>query len=762
MIKRVLSVLLALCLVIGAVPLTAMADEPDTIESGELDIAENDELFAGYVERLFYGSMMEDAGISTYADASHNAGSRLTGNSRLLYDGLKAEIIKIAKGERESAEVIVSVPYSSEMIHPVVMALLSDCPYELFWFDKSRGWSYGGRNGNTSTCVMFCVGTAYSKTGAASTFEVNTSKMRSVQTAANNAKSVVSNAARLSDYEKLVAYKEYICNAVTYDTNAANSGSAVVGVDPWQLIYVFDGNPNTNVVCEGYSKAFQYLCDMTTFIDKTIQCYSVGGAMDGGGHMWNIVTIGTRNYLVDVTNCDGVLGEQYVSVGFPDRLFLVGYYSGSASSGYIIRTGRYDTPSGGYYGSRDISYVYDSDQFALFGSVLNLSDTRYDPSSAPPVVRYTVTFLNPLNMTYSTQEVINGLPYGALPTPSMSGYVFEGWYSDTSFTRRVTADTIVNLIGDQTLYAKMTPEKPVTVTVKNAGSGVLDVYPAGGRLEATLSAPAGKRVTGYTTSIYSTSGSLIGTRRDTSSVTTNGQDYSLHLDLSIVGGGTVTSGVTINYGDFSLTVGTVYQYDVTVVVDGATYRSSRVRFRLVPTSSSVAGFTDVNYSAYYADAVAWAVENGITSGTSATTFGPDNTCTRAQIMTFLWHAAGDPAPKTTVNPFIDVPNDIYYTKAVMWAVENSITSGTGNGTFSPDRPCTREQAMAFIYHAAGNPNPGNVRNPFTDVPSGEYYYNPVLWAVGKGVTTGTSSTTFGTGNPCKRAQIIQFLYKAYN
>ena len=170
-------------------------------------------------------------------------------------------------------------------------------------------------------------------------------------------------------------------------------------------------------------------------------------------------------------------------------------------------------------------------------------------------------------------------------------------------------------------------------------------------------------------------------------------------------------------------------------------------------------FVDVSTSAYYYDAVAWAVENGVTSGTSATTFSPDAACTRAQAVTFLWRAAGSPAPKSSVNPFTDVSTSAYYYDAVLWAVEQGITAGTGATTFSPDATCTRGQIVTFLYRADGTTTSGS--NPFTDVADNAYYADAVKWAVAEGVTAGTSATTFSPDASCTRSQIVTFLYRAY-
>lgn len=169
-------------------------------------------------------------------------------------------------------------------------------------------------------------------------------------------------------------------------------------------------------------------------------------------------------------------------------------------------------------------------------------------------------------------------------------------------------------------------------------------------------------------------------------------------------------------------------------------------------------FVDVPENAYYAPAVAWAVEKGVTEGTSATTFSPDAACTRAQIVTFLYRAAGSPAVKSTVNPFTDVTASDYYYNAVLWAVENGITTGTSETTFSPNESCTRAQCVTFLYRAVGSA--ATAKASFTDVSADAYYAPAVDWAVEKGVTTGTSATTFSPDDACTRAQIVTFLYRA--
>ena len=183
----------------------------------------------------------------------------------------------------------------------------------------------------------------------------------------------------------------------------------------------------------------------------------------------------------------------------------------------------------------------------------------------------------------------------------------------------------------------------------------------------------------------------------------------------------------------------------------------KATFKQVETAKSA--FSDVSADAYYADAVDWAVENGITGGTTATTFSPNSGCTRAQAVTFLWRAAGSPAPKSSVNPFTDVAADAYYTNAVLWAVENGITKGTTATTFDPNATCTRAQIVTFLSRSESSPAVSG-GNAFTDVPASAYYAGAVNWAVANNITGGTTATTFSPNSVCTRAQIVTFLYRA--
>ena len=171
-------------------------------------------------------------------------------------------------------------------------------------------------------------------------------------------------------------------------------------------------------------------------------------------------------------------------------------------------------------------------------------------------------------------------------------------------------------------------------------------------------------------------------------------------------------------------------------------------------------FVDVKDSDYFLDSVVWAVDEGITAGTSATTFGPEENCTRAQVVTFLWRAAGEPTPETTVNPFSDVKETDWFYNAVLWAVENNITVGIGGGKFGTEDTCTRAQVATFLYRAAGEPGHNVTENPFTDIVD-EWSLDPILWAYENGITKGDGlPNTFKPNGKCIRGQIVTFLYRA--
>ena len=236
-----------------------------------------------------------------------------------------------------------------------------------------------------------------------------------------------------------------------------------------------------------------------------------------------------------------------------------------------------------------------------------------------------------------------------------------------------------------------------------------------------------------------------------------------------VGGSTVTitvkpdSGYTL--GGITVTDSEGNELSLTDNGNGAytfTMPAGKVEIHVTFTEDgSLNPFQDVPSNAYYSEAVNWAVANNVTNGTSETTFSPDVGCTRAQVVTFLWRAAGQPEPTEGTNPFTDVKEGTYYYKAVLWAAEKGITNGTSETTFDPDETCTRAQIVTFLWRREGKPAPTGANNPFADVKPSAYFGSAVLWAVEKGITNGTSETTFEPNEDCTRAQVVTFLFRAY-
>ena len=311
----------------------------------------------------------------------------------------------------------------------------------------------------------------------------------------------------------------------------------------------------------------------------------------------------------------------------------------------------------------------------------------------------------------------------SLPTPTRSGYTFNGWFTAASGGEQVTVDTVFS--QDSMIYAQWT-------AVSTGGSG-------------------GSSATRYPVTVEDTGNGSIrvsptrAERGDTVTITVNPDD-GYELDKLTV---TDSDGDEISVRDRGHG-----KYTFTMPRSRVTVEATFIEIVEEPEALP---FVDVPTGAYYYDAVAWAVENNITSGTSATTFGPNAACTRAQMVTFLWRAAGSPEPETTVNPFTDVSASAYYYEAVLWAAEQGITSGTSATTFSPDTTVTRGQTATFLWRYAGSPAASG--SSFTDVAADAYYANAVAWALNEGITNGTTATTFSPSSSCTRAQIVTFLYR---
>ena len=416
--KKTFSFLLALCLLLSLLPVGAYAADAGAVPaggqgeisaSGTLDIDESilpdsQEILDSYAQSMLYPQ---------YTMSLFSLGPDRLGDARqqYIYNQLKDWITAVAEGKSPAhlnmklsdelswtykelgisdpaAESLEDIFYDKAGINKIIDTLMVDMPYELYWFDKSQGngascyfsLNYDGSKVQlTGMEFIFSVIDSYKSTESYTVtwgenvytyYKVNSTKFNSVQNAVVKAQNIVQANAGLSDYEKLMAYKNAICDLTEYDYNAANTVPTEYG-DPWQIINVFDGDPNTKVVCEGYSKAFQYLCDKSTFQDINTVCYTVMGYLSGGGlsnpegHMWNIVSLGGKNYLVDVTNSDaGTKGEN-------GQLFLAGA-GGSPESEYTISLG-----------NETLRYNYSlmsQEMKDMMGNALVLSDKNYDPN----------------------------------------------------------------------------------------------------------------------------------------------------------------------------------------------------------------------------------------------------------------------------------------------------------------------------------------------------------------------------------------------
>ena len=385
-----------------------------------------------------------------------------------------------------------------------------------------------------------------------------------------------------------------------------------------------------------------------------------------------------------------------------------------------------------------------------------------------------------------------------LATPLKDGYKFGGWYESADFSGN--AVTAAPTAG-QTYYAKWKEKTektaPAVPTLKDRTYTSITLnsiegaqYRCNGGAWQTSPEFTGLTAgTTYTFEAYypetddckasSISEAVeFSTLRHSSGSSSSNPTYSVTTPSKSENGGVVVSLKNARKGDavtVTVTPDAGYQLDKLTVTDkdgkelkltdkgdgkySFTMPDGKVEIKAVFAKKvETSPFDDVSADAYYNQAVRWAQEKGITDGISSDLFGPEQPCTRAQIVTFLWRAAGSPEPKGTAAGMTDVVPGSYYAKAVVWAVENGITTGTAEGTFSPDATCTRAQAVTFLARAQNAKATG--KTAFSDVPADSYFADAVAWAQANGVTTGTSETTFSPDNDCTRAQIVTFLYRA--
>ena len=434
---------------------------------------------------------------------------------------------------------------------------------------------------------------------------------------------------------------------------------------------------------------------------------------------------------------------------------------------------------------------------------LDGNGNSYEPGDSVPadVTTLTVQWTAP---TYAVTLHANGgtinngnvteYTYGvgaALPTDvTRTGYTFKGWYDNEGLTGDPVTAIGNTETGNKEYWAKWEINQ-YTITYDLA-SGTAEGNPNTYTIETGAFTLKNPTKSGYTFTGWSGTG-LDGENNMTVTIHTgstgnrtytahwryngSGHSYSYYTIKATAGaGGSIapSGNVSVREGrDQTFTITPDKGYAVAnVKIDGKSIGAVKsytfekvsrthtieVIFMKANGNPQTGVFVDVATGSYYEDAVDWAVEKGITKGTDDTHFSPDGICTRAQAVTFLWRAAGSPEPETRAMPFTDVPVGSYYYDAVLWAVENGITEGTSDTTFSPDATCSRAQIVTFLWRSEKSPTAGTA-NPFADVKSTAYYAGAVLWALKEDITKGTTNTTFSPDADCTRAQIVTFLWR---
>ena len=477
---------------------SALAEQPVRMqaETQPLSIVSDaggnsDRLLQAYVDKL------SATPGSTLTALPRYSGSRLSERDAKAYNLLLSQIQDVANGQRASTvfecalgdlgfpsmltavdlgvgQLVADGALSQEAIaainrycimdlDSILTALLADCPYAMYWCDKTQGVAMSGvpfaydSHGiyfyaEDTITFWFPVVTEY----ALDSYTFDVSVPATIQSSVSKAAAIVAQYAHLSDYEKLSAYRSAICSLTSYNDTAA--GGNVDYGNPWQLIWVFDEDPATQVVCEGYAKAFQYLCSLSDF-DGNVKCWSVTGYMDGGAHMWNLVRMpNDKVYLADVTNSEDD------TIGGGGQLFLAGCYSGDPDSGYVFRC---------FFGEdayMDCTYVYDRSIHSVFSRAqLTVSPAEYleddqtavdDGEFDPAHWQYTATSLSVTITGYTgpggdvvIPHEIDGLPVIAIADKAFSG--------NTDITGVIMRDGLVS-IGDEAFY-KCTSLKSVTI-----------------------------------------------------------------------------------------------------------------------------------------------------------------------------------------------------------------------------------------------------------------------------------------------------------
>ena len=521
------------------------------------------------------------------------------------------------------------------------------------------------------------------------------------------------------EIENLPAGNYFVRYAEDHNHFASSDAEVTVGDgEPLaDFIITFNGNGGSGsmgpVTVKAGTNYILPACGFTAPADQEFKAWQIGGTEYKVGNsytvngdteikaLWENSVITPTTYTVTVSNNGNGTGTATPSTAAAGTTITLtatpnkGYHFKEwqvISGGVTIKDDKFLMPSANV----EVKAIFEEDVPAPTEFIVT-----FDGNGGTPSVG---------SMTTTNQKL------SSLPSASRSGrYSFDGWYTEKSGGTKITKDTVFH--ADTTVYAHW--------TYTGGGSSGYSYY--------TIKATAG------TGGSISPSGNVsVREGRDQTFTITPDKGYAV-------------SNVKID----GKSIGAVKSYTFENVSRAHTIE---VIFMKANGNPQTGVFVDVATGSYYDDAVDWTVENGITQGTDDTHFSPNGICTRAQAVTFLWRAAGSPEPETRAMPFTDVPVGSYYYDAVLWAVENGITKGTSETRFSPDDTCTRAQIVAFLWRSEKSPAAGTA-NPFADVKSTAYYAGAVLWAVREDITKGTTNTTFSPDADCTRAQIVTFLWR---
>ena len=443
-----------------------------------------------------------------------------------------------------------------------------------------------------------------------------------------------------------------------------------------------------------------------------LDCRVILGTDDGAAHAWNIINVYDKWYVVDM------------------------------AKGLFLKGSEVEAVRDGYYASAGFHKAYpmeaaDFNTVVAGGELGDGLNWKYDAASATLTIGGKGAMQNFEKKTYGDALVSVERPWGAYVSEGAVYVIEEG----------------VSSIGDYAFYSTQFEDMKIPASVQRIGVGAFQnsrgtsVELPAGITEIPDDAFNGSWV--YNIGIPETV-QRIGHRAFAGCM----RLVELKLPASVT-----EIGDDVCDGCYSLRA-VSYEGD-REMWDAIDMGANNEQLRKLVENSGHMGFVDVTADDWYHNAVMWAVESNVTGGIGGGKFGPDNTCTRAQVVTFLWAANGKPEPKTADNPFADVANDAWYAKAVLWAVENNITTGVAADRFGPDVSCTRGQIVTFLYAAAGKPEVNGGAAVFEDVSADAWYGLPVQWAADSEITGGIGEGKFGPEQICTRSQVVTFLFKLY-